>query len=110
MEETQATLVIPIKDSEHLDKVFAAEEALRQAGISFDMGFDTDQKERHWELDRSLSGAQLERVREVAKDLGVRHPIADIVHNERIVDMGQLKIPQDTTYQRVMAGIFNFNV
>jgi len=50
-----ATLTIQITSAEQLKEIIEAEEHLRKAGVTFDTGSST--YERDWELDWSLKGA-----------------------------------------------------
>ena len=55
----QVRIEIPDVDDKKLDALFKAENALREAGISFDTGFDVREGRRDWKFDWSLSGARV---------------------------------------------------
>ena len=54
----KAVLKIPC-EGKKLDAVLIAEKKLREAGVSFDTGYDLVNKVRDWELDESMEGAEL---------------------------------------------------
>ena len=52
------TFRIPVRSLAKFKKIYAAEDALRRAGVSFDTEYG--QGHRDWELDWSLKGAELQ--------------------------------------------------
>ena len=58
-----ARLVFRNPTEEQLKHIYKAEDELAEAGVSFDVGKDYDDGKilsRDWELDRSLTGAEIE--------------------------------------------------
>lgn len=68
------TLIIPIRSEEQRNKIFEAEKKLSEAGITFDTGFDMIKNERHWELDWSLSGAEIKVATDTVREFGAKIP------------------------------------
>ena len=69
------TVRIPIINRTQLQYIFNAEDNLNAAGITFDTAFDAEQKVRIWQLDWSLSGAEVKVVTDIAKKLGTDKPV-----------------------------------